>query len=45
LKEYNKIHQLAPAAICLIGVLFVVFTFVPSQILLFQDPLSGTYGV
>jgi hypothetical protein len=31
--------------ICLIGVLFVVFTFATPQIPLFQDPLSGTYGI
>ena len=37
--------RLAFAAICLIGVLFVVFTFAPPQIPLFQDPLSGTYGI
>ena len=37
--------RLAFAAICLIGVLFVVFTFTPPQIPLFQDPLSGTYGI
>ena len=37
--------QLAFAAICLIGVLFVAFTFAPPQIPLFQDPLTGTYGV
>ena len=36
---------LAFAAICLIGVLFVVFTFAPIQIPLFQDPLTGTYGI
>ena len=36
---------IAFAAICLIGVLFVVFTFSPPQIPLFQDPLTGTYGV
>ena len=35
---------LAFAAICLIGLLFVVFTFAPPQIPLFQDPLTGTYG-
>ena len=32
--------QLAFAAICLIGALFVVFTFAPPQIPLFQDPLT-----
>lgn len=36
---------LAFATICLIGVLFVVFTFATPQIPLFQDPLTGTYGI
>lgn len=36
---------LAFVLICLIGVLFVVFTFATPEILLFQDPLTGTYGV
>ncbi len=40
-----KHPQLAFAIICLIGVLFVVFTFAPPQIPLFQDPLTGTYGI
>ena len=40
-----KHPRLAVTAICLIGVLFVVFTFAPPQIPLFQDPLTGTYGV
>ena len=37
--------RLAFAAICLIGVLFVVFTFKPPQLPLFQDPITGTYGI
>lgn len=40
-----KYPRLAFAAICLIVVLFVVFTFAPPQIPLFQDPLTGTYGI
>ena len=40
-----KYPVLAFAAICLIGAAFVVFTFVPPQIPLFQDPLTGTHGV
>ena len=40
-----KHPRLAFATICLIVVLFVVFTFAPPQIPLFQDPLTGTYGV
>ena len=37
--------RIAFAAICLIGLLFVVFTFAPPQIPLFQDPLSGNFGI
>ena len=37
--------RLAFAVICLIGVLFVVFTYVPPQIPLFRDLLSGNYGI
>ncbi len=40
-----KFPQLAFATICLVGVLFVVFTFAPPQIPLFRDPLTGTYGI
>mgnify|MGYP003294864267 CR=1 FL=1 len=36
---------LAFVAICLIGVLFAVFTFMPPQIPLFRDPLSGNFGI
>ena len=32
------------SSICLIGALFVMFTFTPPQIPLFRDPLTGTYG-
>ena len=35
-----KCPRLAFAVICLIGVLFVIFTFAPPQIPLFQDPLT-----
>lgn len=30
--------------ICLIGIIFTVFTFIPPQIPLFQDPITDTYG-
>lgn len=36
---------LAFALICLIGVLFIVFTFFTPRIPLFQNPLNGTYGI
>lgn len=45
----NNLHCKSPllafAWICLIGVLFVVFTFFTPQIPLFQDPLTKTYGI
>jgi len=37
--------RLAFAVICLIGILFVVFTFMPPQIPLFRDPLLGNFGI
>ena len=40
-----KSPQLAFAAICLIGVLFAVFTFAPPQIPLFRDPVTGSTGL
>lgn len=40
-----KRSWLAFAVICLIGMSFVVFTFATPQIPLFQDPLTGTYGL
>lgn len=33
------------AALCVIGVLFVVFTFATPKLPLFQDPMTATYGV
>ena len=40
-----KYSRLSFTVIYLIGVLFVIFTFATPQIPLFQDPLTGTYGV
>ena len=40
-----KYSRLAFALICLIGAMFMVFTFAPPQLPLFRDPLSGTYGI
>ena len=31
--------------LCIIGVLFAVCTFLPPQIPLFRDPVSGSYGI
>ena len=31
--------------LCLIAALFMIFTFYPPEIPLFQDPVNGTYGI
>lgn len=33
------------AVICLIGLAFILFTFFPPQIPLFQDPITGSFGI
>ena len=40
-----KRPKLAFSALCLIGVLFVVFTFAPPHLSIFLDPVSSTYGL
>lgn len=40
-----RLPRLAFGLICLIGVLFVVFTFFPPHLPLFRDPLTGAYGL
>ena len=40
-----KYPQLALGALVLMGVLFVVFTFSPPQLPLFQDPVTGEFGI
>ena len=40
-----KSRRLAICALCLVAVLFVVFTFVTPEIGIFKDPLTETYGI
>ena len=44
-KSACKNPKPAIALLCLIAVLFVVFTFATPKIDLFKDPLTGTYGI
>jgi hypothetical protein len=37
--------KLAFALLCIIAILFVVFTFLTPEIGIFKDPLTGTYGI
>ena len=44
-KHFDCHHpRLAFIIICLIGAIFVLFTFFTPQIPIFKDPLSGSYG-
>ena len=40
-----KRPRLALAIICLIGALFVLFTFITPELEIFRDPLTGGYGI
>ncbi len=40
-----KSPKLPITLLCVIAVLFIIFTFATPQINIFKDPLSGTYGV
>ena len=44
-KPLCKGQTLAFVAICAIGLLFVVFTFLVPKLPLFQDPIPKTYGI
>lgn len=37
--------RLALAAICVIGLAFVLFTFATPKLPIFEDPITGTYGI
>ncbi|MBR5314037.1 MAG: hypothetical protein IKU45_01335 [Clostridia bacterium] len=39
-------HPYVPLGIiCLVGIMFIVFTFFPPHINIFKDPLTNTYGI
>lgn len=40
-----KKPKLAIATLCIIAVLFAVFTFITPEIGIFRDPLTGSYGI
>ena len=40
-----KIPKAALGALCVIALLFIIFTFATPKIGIFQDPLTGTYGI
>ena len=40
-----RVPKLALAVLCVIALLFVVFTFATPELSIFKDPLTGTYGI
>ena len=42
---YCKNPRLAFLLLCIIALLFILFTFQPPEIGVFKDPLTGTYGI
>jgi hypothetical protein len=41
----DMLNTIAPVALVLLGVAFVLFTFYPPHLPLFQDPVTGDYGI
>ena len=44
-KQSCKSPRTAIAALCVIALLFILFTFRTPEISIFKDPLTGTYGI
>lgn len=44
-KKYCKGKNLALLYLCIIGLLFIVFTFAPPHLPLFEDPVTKTYSI
>ena len=44
-KQSCKSPKLAIAVLCVIALLFILFTFRTPEIGIFKDPLTGTYGI
>ena len=40
-----KNPKVAVGLLCVIALLFIVFTFITPQLAIFKDPLTGTYGI
>ncbi len=44
-KNFCKSPIVAIIMLCIVAVVFVIFTFVPPEIPLFEDPITNTYGL
>ncbi len=43
--QYCKRNKLSFIILCVIAVLFVLFTFITPQLNIFKDPITGMYGI
>jgi hypothetical protein len=41
----ERLNHFAPVALVVLGILFVLFTFYPPRLMLFRDPVTGSYGI
>ena len=41
----ERLNRIAPIALAVLGILFVLFTFYPPQVPLFRDSITGLYGI
>ena len=41
----ERVNRLAPIALAILGILFVLFTFNPPQLPLFRESVTGAYGI
>lgn len=44
-KLLHQTTEFSFAVLCIISILFIIFTFFPPEIGIFKDPLTGTYGM
>jgi hypothetical protein len=46
LREFSRPYRIISwIALVILGILFIVFTYFPPEFFLFQDPISGLYGI
>lgn len=44
-KNFSRCSTVAIVILCIIAILFIIFTFTPPKIPLFQDPVTMTFGL
>ncbi len=44
-KLHDKLNKISLAALVLLGLAFVLFTFYPPHLPIFRDPITGEYGI